>query len=98
MRLFQSISKTFQSGKAAGYDNIPMSIIKESIHLIAQPLAHIISLSITHCDRRDSLTVKLFNEISADKNHKLHSLLPERDSSDVNLRSAILIFRYAIQT
>ena len=39
------------------------------------------------CDRRDSLTVKLFNEISVDKNHKLHALLPERDTSNVNLRS-----------
>ena len=35
-------------GKAAGYDNIPMSIIKESIQIISEPLAHIINLSIAY--------------------------------------------------
>ena len=33
-----TISKTFQSGKAAGYDNIPMSVIKQTIDSIAEPL------------------------------------------------------------
>ena len=42
------IAKTFISGKAAGYDQIPMSIIKQSIHLISEPLTHIINLSIYH--------------------------------------------------
>ena len=42
------IAKTFISGKAAGYDQIPVSIIKQSIHLISEPLTHIINLSIYH--------------------------------------------------
>ena len=42
------IAKTFISSKAAGYDQIPMSIIKQSIHLISEPLTHIINLSIYH--------------------------------------------------
>ena len=37
----------FPSGKAAGYDDIPMSIIKRSINSIAYPLTHVINLSIT---------------------------------------------------
>ena len=41
------ISKSFQSNKAAGYDKIPMSIIKRIIDIIAEPIAHIINLSIT---------------------------------------------------
>mgnify|MGYP002803405145 CR=1 FL=1 len=41
------ISKSFQSIKAAGYDKIPMSIIKRIIDIIAEPIAHIINLSIT---------------------------------------------------
>lgn len=42
------ISKSFQSCKAPGYDKIPMSIIKQSINIISEPLTHIINLSITH--------------------------------------------------
>ena len=42
------ISNAFRSGKAAGHDRIPISIIKQSIQIIADPLAHIINLSITH--------------------------------------------------
>ena len=42
------IAQSFASNKAAGYDNIPMSLIKESIQLISEPLAHIINLSIAH--------------------------------------------------
>ena len=41
------ISNAFRSGKAAGHDRIPISIIKQSIQIIADPLAHIIN-SITH--------------------------------------------------
>ena len=40
------IAKSFASGKAAGHDQIPMSIIKQSIRLISEPLTHIINLSI----------------------------------------------------
>jgi len=43
------ISNAFRSGKSAGHDRIPISIIKQSIRIIhvAEPLAHIINLSIT---------------------------------------------------
>ena len=43
-----TIAQSFASGKAAGYDSIPMSVIKESIQVISEPLAHIINLSIAH--------------------------------------------------
>ena len=43
-----TIANQFQSGKAAGHDNIPMSIIKQSINLISAPLTHIVNLSIMH--------------------------------------------------
>ena len=44
------ISNAFRPGKAAGHDRIPIPIIKknQSIQIIADPLAHIINLSITH--------------------------------------------------
>ena len=41
-----TIAQSFASGKAAGYDNIPMSLNKESIQIISGPLAHIMKLSI----------------------------------------------------
>ena len=43
-----TIAQSFASGKAAGYDSIPMSIIKESIQIISEPLAHIMNLSIAY--------------------------------------------------
>ena len=43
-----AIANQFQSGKAAGCDNIPMSIVKQSINFISSPLAHIVNLSIMH--------------------------------------------------
>ena len=42
------IAKTFLPGKAAGYNQIPMTVIKESILLVSEPLTHIINLSIQH--------------------------------------------------
>ena len=39
------IAKPLITGKAAGYDQIIMSIIILSFHLIAEPLTHIINLS-----------------------------------------------------
>ena len=42
------ISNAFRPGKAAGHDRIPISIIKQSIQILADPLTHIIKLSITH--------------------------------------------------
>ena len=41
-----TIAQFFTSGKAAGYDSIPMAINKESIQIISEPLAHIMNLSI----------------------------------------------------
>ena len=38
----------FPAGKSAGYDNIPMSIIKRSINSISSPLKQIVNLSIIH--------------------------------------------------
>ena len=35
-------------GKAGGYDQIPMTVIKKSILLVSEPLTHIINLSIQH--------------------------------------------------
>ena len=40
------IAKSFQSNKTAGYDKIPMSIIKQFISIIVEPLSHILNLSI----------------------------------------------------
>ena len=42
------IACKFPAGKSAGYDNIPMSIIKRSISSISSPLTHIVNLSIIH--------------------------------------------------
>ena len=42
------IAKTFLPGKTTGYDQIPMSVIKESILFVSEPLIHIINLSIEH--------------------------------------------------
>ena len=41
------ITKAFPSGKAAGYDDISMSVIKLSIDLISRPLTHILNLSLS---------------------------------------------------
>ena len=43
-----NIVNSFKSSSAAGYDNICMNIIKQSIHLIVEPITHIINLSITN--------------------------------------------------
>ena len=42
----ESISSMFASGRAPGYDNISMRVIKHSIHLISAPLSNIINLSL----------------------------------------------------
>ena len=42
------IAKTFLPGKVAGYDQIPMTVIKESTLLVSEPLTHIINSSIQH--------------------------------------------------
>ena len=38
-------------------------------------------------ERRNMLTVKLFNEITSNESHKLYSLLPEPNTCEVNLRT-----------
>ena len=42
----ESICSMFASGKAPGYDNISMRVIKHSFHLISAPLTTIINLSL----------------------------------------------------
>ena len=51
------IACKFPAGKSAGYDNIPMSIIKRSIGSISSPLTHIINLSIIHGIVPDELKI-----------------------------------------
>ena len=41
------ICSSLRVGTAMGFDNVPMSIIKESICSISNPLTHIVNLSIT---------------------------------------------------
>jgi len=52
-----TIAQSFASGKAADYDSIPMYIIKESIQIISEPLAHIIDLSIAHGSVPDEMKI-----------------------------------------
>ena len=40
------IRRSFQSGKAPGFDNIPMHVILNSFDLIAKPLTQLINLSL----------------------------------------------------
>ena len=40
------ITKSFPSGRAPGYDNISMSVIRASLEVISRPLTHIINLSL----------------------------------------------------
>ena len=54
------ISNSFRSGKSAGHDRIPISIIKQSIQIIAEPLAHIINLSITRGIVPDQMKIARF--------------------------------------
>ena len=69
-------------GKSAGYDNIPMSIIKRSIGSISSPLTHIINLSIIHGIVPDELKIARVVPIfkSGDKalfsNYRPISVLP----------------------
>jgi hypothetical protein len=41
------IINSLRSGTAAGYDNIPISALKNSVSVISEPIAHIINLSIS---------------------------------------------------
>ena len=41
------IINSLRSGTAAGYDKLPMSVLKDSMDIIASPLTHIINLSIS---------------------------------------------------
>ena len=77
-----AIVEEFQLGKAAGYDNIPMSIIKQSINFISSPLAHIVNLSIMHGIVPDQMKIARVVPIfkSGDKaifsNYRPVSILP----------------------
>ena len=51
------IAKTFLPGKAAGYDQIPMTVIKKSILLVFEPLTHIINLPIQHGIALDEMKI-----------------------------------------
>ena len=42
-----NLCSSLHSGTATGFDNVPMSLIKETITLISSPLTHIFNLSIT---------------------------------------------------
>ena len=46
VRELENIRSTFVLGKAPGYDNIPMHVIKNSFHLVSTPLMNIINLSL----------------------------------------------------
>ena len=76
------IACKFPAGKSAGYDNIPMSIIKRSIGSISSPLTHIINLSIIHGIVPDELKIARVVPIfkSGDKalfsNYRPISVLP----------------------
>ena len=41
------ICNSLRPGISAGYDNVPVGIVKETIDSISEPLCHIINLSIT---------------------------------------------------
>ena len=76
------ITCKFPAGKSAGYDNIPMSIIKRSINSISFPLTHIVNLSIIHGIVPDELKIARVVPIfkSCDKalfsNYRPISVLP----------------------
>ena len=42
----QQNKKLLRSGTAAGYDNVSISVVKESINLICTPLTYVINLSL----------------------------------------------------
>ena len=81
-KLIIDVASTFPAGKSAGYDNIPMSIIKRSICSISSPLTHIVNLSITHGIVPDELKIARVVPIfkSGDKalfsNYRPISVLP----------------------
>lgn len=53
----KEIVSNLQAGKAAGYDNIPVDMIKQTIEYISKPLTHIINLSIAHSIVPDELKI-----------------------------------------
>ena len=72
----------FNSGKAAGYDNIPLHVVKHSFHLISAPLTDIINLSLLKGIFPDKLKIaKVILVYKAEGpsvfvNYRLISLLP----------------------
>jgi len=85
-----TIAQFFASGKAAGYDSIPMSIIKESIQTISETLAHITSIAhgIVPDQMKIARVVPLFKaeDQSLCTNYRPVSILPSfsvRESSTI---------------
>jgi hypothetical protein len=78
----RQITKEFQSGKATGYDNIPFSIVKDSIDQIDKPLAFIINLSLSQGIFPDQMKISRITPLykSGDKsqfcNYRPISILP----------------------
>jgi hypothetical protein len=42
-----NVVKTFRNGVATGYDNIPLFFIKDNVDIIANPLTHLVNLSLS---------------------------------------------------
>ena len=62
---------SFTNGVAAGYDNLSVSAIKESIELIASPLTHIVNLSISSGIFPDPLKIARVVPIFKSGDHRM---------------------------
>jgi hypothetical protein len=62
---------SFKNGVAAGYDNLSVSAIKESIKLIASPLTHIVNLSISSGIFPDPLKIARVVPIFKSGDHRM---------------------------
>ena len=62
---------TFKNGKAPGYDHIPMHLIKKSFDLVAEPLTHVINVSLEKGAFPDKL--------------KISKIIPVYKSGDVDI-------------
>ena len=78
----KTIASSFLPGKASGHDCIPMSIIKNTIDSILEPLTHIINLSLAHGIVPDKMKVARVipvfksGDVSAFTNYRPISVLP----------------------
>ena len=62
---------SFTNGVAAGYDNLSVSAIKESIELVASPLTHIVNLSISSGIFPDPLKIARVVPIFKSGDHRM---------------------------